>query len=116
MIILAKADISDCNVTPNLGTILIFHFEREAHQTCGDITCGHIATVLTTALALYVSILSPLDDERRVFYTTLQAVSMIYKKQGSFFIHIPGARRLFPAPLFDNLFSLENGQFHYVVQ
>jgi hypothetical protein len=32
------------------------------------------------------------------------------------FFHIPRAGRLLPAPLPNNLFSLENGQLHYVEQ
>jgi hypothetical protein len=32
MIILAKVVIPNCNMMPNLGTILLFHLERQAHQ------------------------------------------------------------------------------------
>jgi hypothetical protein len=57
MMILAKAAIPNCNVTPHLGAILLFHLERQVHQTRGDITYAHIATILTTSFALCVSIL-----------------------------------------------------------
>jgi hypothetical protein len=33
-----------------------------------------------------------------------------------YFFHIPGAGCLLPTPLLDNLFFLENGQLHYVMQ
>jgi hypothetical protein len=71
MIILAKAAISNCNMTPNLGGILLFRLERQANQAHGDITCGGIATILAIALDINVSELQPLDGERRVSYTTL---------------------------------------------
>jgi hypothetical protein len=71
MMILAKAAIPNCNVTPHLGAILLFHLERQVHQTRGDITCGGIETILATALAINVSELQPLYGERRVSYTTL---------------------------------------------
>jgi hypothetical protein len=47
-IILAKAAIPNCNMTPNLGAMLLFHLDRRAHQTCGDITCEGVATVIAT--------------------------------------------------------------------
>jgi hypothetical protein len=39
---------------------------------------------------------------------------MLYKKRGAFFVHIPGVGHLFPTHLLNNLFSLKNGQLHYV--
>ena len=38
MIILAKAAIPTCNVTPNLGAFLLFHLDRQAVQTRGTDT------------------------------------------------------------------------------
>jgi hypothetical protein len=38
LIILTKDDIPNFNVTPNLGSVLIFHWEHQAHQTREDIT------------------------------------------------------------------------------
>ena len=38
---------------------------------------------------------------------------MIKKRQGRYFIHIPGAGRLYPAPLPNHLFSIEDGCLHY---
>jgi hypothetical protein len=99
MIILAKASIPTCNVTPNLGSMLPFNLDRQAHQTRGDIAYGGIATVLTTALRLNIGNLQPLDGERLITLHILRAVGMVFKKQGVYVIHIPGAGRLFPAPL-----------------
>jgi hypothetical protein len=52
MIILAKAIIPNCNVTPNLGTIILFHLEYQANQAQKDIICGSIATILSTSLSI----------------------------------------------------------------
>jgi hypothetical protein len=43
-------------------------------------------------------------------------VGMLYKKRGSFYVYIPRVGCLFPTPLPDSLFSLKNGQLHYVVK
>jgi hypothetical protein len=114
MIILAKVVIPNYNMMPNLGTILLFHLERQAHQACDCITCGGIPTIVATTLAINVSGLRPLHDERQVFYTTLRVVGMLYKKRGSFFVHIPGAERFLRVPLPNNLFSLQDSRLHYV--
>jgi hypothetical protein len=34
-LVLTKAAILECNMTPNLGAILLFHFDRQAVQTRG---------------------------------------------------------------------------------
>ena len=41
---------------------------------------------------------------------------MLHKRRNVFYVHIPGSRRLFPMPLPANLFSLEEGNLHYVPQ
>ena len=41
---------------------------------------------------------------------------MLRKRHNDFYVHIPGAGRLFPMPLPANLFSLEEGILHYVSQ
>ena len=41
---------------------------------------------------------------------------MLRKRHNVFYVHIPGAGRLFPMPLPANLFSLEEGILHYVPQ
>ena len=80
-IILAKAAIYDCNVTPNLGAMLLFNLERQAHQICGDITYGGVATVLATSLGLDIGKLQPLDGERRVSFHTLRVVGIVFTKK-----------------------------------
>ena len=50
MLILAKAAHVDTDTTPNLGTMLLFHLTRQAHQHRGPITCGGVITVLARAL------------------------------------------------------------------
>ena len=52
MIILAKAAIPTCNVTPNLGAFLLFHLDRQAVQTRCAITCGGIITLLVERLLI----------------------------------------------------------------
>ena len=96
--------------------MLLFNLDRQAHQTRGDIACGGIATVLATTPGLNIANLQPLDGERRITLRILRAVGMVLKKQGIYVIHIPRAGRLFPAPLPNNLFSIEDGRLHYVEQ
>ena len=38
---------------------------------------------------------------------------MVKRRTGRYFVHIPGARRLYLAPLPNNLFSIDNGILHY---
>ena len=114
--LLAKAAVQDCSWTPNLGAFLLFNLSRQANQTRGDITCRGVIIVLATALGLNLGNLEPLSGERYVSFRTLRAVGMVFKRQGVYNVHIPGAGRLFPIPLPNNLFSLENGQLHFVAQ
>ena len=41
---------------------------------------------------------------------------MLRKRRNVFYVHIPGSGHLFPMPLPANLFSLEEGNLHYVPQ
>jgi len=84
MIILAKAAISTCNVTPNLGAFLLFHLDRQAVQTRGAITCGGIITLLAERLLIDFSALEPLNGEVVVSYKTLRAAGMLRKRRNVF--------------------------------
>ena len=55
----------------------------------------------------------PLMGERRVGFSTLNACGMVRRCHGRYFVHIPRAGRLYPAPLPNNLFSIENVVLHY---
>ena len=116
MIILNKAAISTCNVSPNLGDFLLFHLDRQAVQTRGAITCGGIITLLAERLLIDFSALQPLNGEVVISYKNLRAVGMLRKRHNEYFVHIPGSGRLFRIPLTANLFSMEEGIFHYVPQ
>ena len=116
ILVLSKAAIPDCNVTPNLGAILVLYLKHQALQTRGVIACGGVITVLAKALHVNISSLMPLIGERRVGFSTLNACGMVSKRKGRYFVHIPGAGRLYPTPLPNDLFSLENGVLHYDAQ
>ena len=58
MLILAKAAQVDTDITPNLGTMLLFHLTRQAHQHRGPITCGGVITVLANSLGVDLSSLA----------------------------------------------------------
>ena len=116
MLVLAKAALPDCNMTPNLGAILVLYLKHQALQTRGAIACGGVITVLAKALHVNIGNLMPLMGERRVGFSTLNACGMVSKRNGRYFVHIPGAGRLYPTPLPNNLFSLENGVLHYDAQ
>jgi hypothetical protein len=73
--------------TPNLGSMLLFNLDYQAHHTCGD-----IATFLAIALGLNLGNLQPLDDERRITLRILIVVGMVLKKQGVYlFIFLEGS-------------------------
>ena len=55
MLILGKAAQLDTDITPNLGTMLLFHLMGQAHQNHGAITCGGVITVLANSLGLDLS-------------------------------------------------------------
>jgi hypothetical protein len=93
--------------------ILLFYLDHQAIQTHGPIVCGGIATVLTNALQIPLGNLQPLIGERRLGFCTLNACQMITKHNGCFIVHIPGAGRTYPAPIPNNLFSIEDGCLHY---
>ena len=63
MIVLAKAAILGCNMTLNLGAILLFYLDRQAVQTRGPIVCGGVATVLANTLNVPIGNLQPLAGE-----------------------------------------------------
>ena len=116
MLVLAKAALPDCNMTPHIGAILVLYLKHQALQTQGAITCGGVITVLAKALHADIGNLMPLMGERHVGFSTLNACGMVSKRSGRYFVRIPGAGRLYPAPLPTNLFSLENGVLHYDAQ
>ena len=62
MLILAKAAQLDTDITPNLGTMLLFHLTRQAHQSRGPITCGGFITVPANSLGLDLSNLAQLTN------------------------------------------------------
>ena len=115
MLILAKAAQVDTDITPNLGTMLLFHLTRQAHQHHGPITCGGVITVLANSLGVDLSSLAQLIGERVVGTTTLRATGMITQQHGRTFIRILVVAELFPIPM-PNLFSIEEGILHYVGQ
>jgi hypothetical protein len=82
--VLTKAAISTCNMTPNLGTILFFYLNYQALQRRGPISCGGVITVLANALRLNLGNLQPLPGERRVGFTTLNACDMVKKCHGRY--------------------------------
>ena len=88
--VLAKAAIPNCNLTPNLGALLVFYLKYQALQTRGPIACGGVVTVLANALHIDLGNLRPLLGERRIGFTTLNACGMVKKRQGRYFIHIHG--------------------------
>jgi hypothetical protein len=63
MLVLAKATIPKCNMTLNLGAILLFYLDHQTVQTHGPIVCGGVATVLTNALNVPLGNLRPLVGE-----------------------------------------------------
>ena len=113
MLTLAKSAQLDTDITPNLGTMLLFHLMCQAHQHHGPITCGGVITVLANSLGVDLSSLAQLTGERVVGTTTFRAISMITQQQGRTFIRIPGVAELFPTPM-PNLFSIEDGVLHFV--
>ena len=53
MAVLAKAVVPNCNVTPNLGAILVLYLEHQALQGRGPIACGGVITVLANSLHIH---------------------------------------------------------------
>ena len=60
ILILAKATQVDIDITPNLGTMLLFHLALQAHQSRGPVTCGGVITVRSNSLGLDLSSLAQL--------------------------------------------------------
>ena len=99
MLILAKAAQLDTYIMPNLGTMLLFHLARQAHQSRGFITCGVVITILANSQGLDLSSLAKFTSERYVRTTILKDTGMITKQQTRIFIRIHGVVELFPSPI-----------------
>ena len=108
MLILANAGQLPTTRTPNLGTMLLFHLDRQKHQHHGLITCGGVITVLAIALGHDLCGLAQLIGERYVAIPTLRDTCMITSSHGRLYIRVPRVGHLFPTPM-PNLFSIENG-------
>jgi hypothetical protein len=116
ILVLAKAAIPNNNVSLNLGAVLVRYLEFQSNVSQGPLTCGGVITVLATAMGIDLSNLQPLLGERRVGFSTLKACKMLTRRGGVYYVHIAGARRLYPAPLPHGLFSIEEGRLLYDVQ
>ncbi len=73
-------------------------------------------TVLARALHINIGNLQPLVGVRCLGFTTLNACGMVRRRQGGYFLNIPGADHLIAAPLPHSLFSIEHGYLHYDTQ
>jgi hypothetical protein len=113
MMVLAKAANPGCNMTLNLGAMLLFYLYHQVVQTRRPIVCGGVATVLANTLQIPIGNLQPLASERCLGFLTLRSCHMITKSNGRFVVHIPGAGRTYPAPLPHYLFSIEDRPLHY---
>ena len=71
---------------------------------------------IANALRLDIGNLRALDGERRVSLNLLRHAGMTIRREGRVFVCIPGTRLLVPTPIPNNLFSIEDGCLHYVVQ
>lgn len=109
MMILAKDFILDCNLTLNLGALLVFYLAYQSHQTRGPICCGGVITILTRAHHINIGNLQPMVGVRHLGFATLNACGMVRRRQGRYFLDIPGADHLITAPLSHGLFSIEDG-------
>ena len=65
--------------------------------------------MLANALGIDLGELQPVLGERRVGFSTLEACGMLTRRGGVYYLHIVGARRLYPIPLPNGLFSIEEG-------
>jgi hypothetical protein len=66
IIILDKVAIPNCNMTPNLGVMLLLYLDHQDHQTRAPIICRGVITILTNALQVDIGNLHPLEGERWV--------------------------------------------------
>jgi hypothetical protein len=82
MLVLAKAAIPECNMTPNLGTILLFYLDRQAVQTRGTIVCGGVAIVLINSLNVPLGNLCPWEGEHLLRFRTLRSCHMVSRVNG----------------------------------
>ena len=111
--ILAKAAIPECNLTLNLGALLLFYLAHQSLQYRGPIFYGGVITVLARALHINIGNLQPLVGVHRLGFATLNACGMVRRRQGRYFLDIPGADHLIAAPLPHGLFSIEDRCLHY---
>ena len=100
---------------PNLGTMILFHLHRQAHQNHGPITCGGVITILGIALGHDLGGLAQLSGEKYAALPTLRATGMIISNHDRLYFCVPGVGHLFPTPM-PNLFSIEDEQLHYDIQ
>jgi hypothetical protein len=73
MMVIAKAVIPNCNLTLNLGAIILFHLEYKSHQTRGPICCGGVITdgcEKQPSLSMFKSDISQVIDE--IYLSTCQ--------------------------------------------
>ena len=96
--------------------MLVRYLDFQSCRGQGPITCGGVITVLAIAMGLDTGNLLPLRGQRYVGFSTLKACGMLTKRGGQYFVHIAGAGRLYPTPLPNNLFSIEEGRLLYDVQ
>ena len=116
MLILAKAAITNCNLTPNLGALLVFYLKHQALKSRGPICGEGVVTVLARALHVNLGNIQPLTRSDRLSLSNLRACGMISKNHGKYFFDIPGADHLIPAPLSNGLFSINDGRLRYDAQ
>jgi hypothetical protein len=72
-----------------------------------------VITILVRALHINIGNLQPLVGVRRLSFANLNACSMDKKRQGRYFLVIPGADHLITAPAPNGLFYIEDGRLHY---
>ena len=72
--------------------------------------------MLVIALGIDLGELQPVRAERRVGFSTLKACGMLTRRGGVYYLHIAGAGHLYPAPLPNGLFSIEEGRLLYDLQ
>ena len=72
--------------------------------------------MLATALDIDLDDLQPVLGETRVGFSTLRACGMLTRRGGSYYLHIAGAGRIYPAPMPNGLLSIEEARLLYDVQ
>ena len=72
--------------------------------------------MLANVLGINLGELQLVLGERRVGFSNLRACGMLTRRGGVYYLHIVGARRIYPAPLPNGIFSIEEGSLLYYVQ